>query len=212
VSLLEVRDLQSGYGSLPVLRSVRFEGRRLSGLEPEEIVAAGVCLSLEGRHIFAGLSVRTNLELGAWTRRASLKQTMGQVLEYFPRLQERLDQTAGTLSGGEQQMLAIGRALMARPSLLMIDEASLGLAQTVFEIVHRISRDGTTVILVEQNVGALAYADQALVMEKGTLTFSGSPNDLAATGDLQRTYLGETSDLVPSGADTPRADIPKRRP
>jgi branched-chain amino acid transport system ATP-binding protein len=98
----------------------------------------------------------------------------------------------------------------------MIDEASLGLspvlAQTVFEIVHRISRDGTTVILVEQNVGALAHADQALVMEKGTLTFSGSPASLAATGDLQRTYLGETSGPDPAGADTSRADIPKRRP
>lgn len=250
MSLLEVRELSSGYGSLPVLHSisfsveegttavllglngagktttvntisgllrpwsgeVRFEGEVISRKSPEEIVAAGVCLSLEGRHIFGGLSVRTNLELGAWTRRASMKETMDRVFGYFPRLEERLDQLAGTLSGGEQQMLAVGRALMAKPRLLMVDEASLGLspvlAQSVFQIVHQINRDGTTVILVEQNVGALAYADQALVMEKGTLTFDGSPARLAGEGDLHKAYLGEAA---PTSAPEPERTTRRKR-
>ena len=122
---------------------------------------------------------------------------MEQVFDYFPRLEERKDQLAGTLSGGEQQMLAIGRAIMSRPRLLMIDEASLGLspklAQTVFEVVSQINQDGTTVIIVEQNVGVLPYADQALIMEKGTLTFDGTGAELERTGELRRTYLGEES-------------------
>ncbi|MHB1487679.1 MAG: ABC transporter ATP-binding protein [Acidimicrobiales bacterium] len=173
---------------------IRFDGKRISGLSANAVVARGVALSPEGRRVFPGLSVRVNLELGAWSRRSETAAAMEKVFGYFPRLAERSDQLAGTLSGGEQQMLAIGRALMARPRLLLIDEASMGLspklAQTVFAVVHQISCDGTTVLLVEQNVGVLAYADQAIVMEKGTITYDGTTAELERSGDLRRTYLG----------------------
>jgi branched-chain amino acid transport system ATP-binding protein len=173
---------------------VRFDGAVISGLPSDAIVRRGVALSPEGRRVFPQLSVRTNLELGAWTRRSVTKEQMAKVFGYFPRLEERVDQLAGTLSGGEQQMLAIGRALMSRPRLLLIDEASLGLSpkltQTVFEVVDQINDDGTTVVIVEQNVGVLPYADQALVMQKGTITFDGRGAQLAETGDLRAAYLG----------------------
>jgi branched-chain amino acid transport system ATP-binding protein len=182
-------------GLLPTWEGeIRFEGKRISGLRPSDIVKRGVALTPEGRRVFPGLTVRKNLELGAWTRRSSMGEQMQRVFGYFPRLEERADQLAGTLSGGEQQMLAIGRALMSRPRLLLIDEASLGLspklAQTVFQIVRQINEDGTTVVIVEQNVGVLPYADQALVMEKGTLTFDGRGAELERSGDLRKTYLG----------------------
>jgi branched-chain amino acid transport system ATP-binding protein len=174
--------------------SVRFDGAVISGLPASEIVKRGVSLSPEGRRVFPQLSVRTNLELGAWTKRSVLKEQMAKVFGYFPRLEERADQMAGTLSGGEQQMLAIGRALMSRPRLLLIDEASLGLSpkltQTVFQVVNQINDDGTTVVIVEQNVGVLPYADQALVMQKGTITFDGRGQELQETGDLRAAYLG----------------------
>jgi branched-chain amino acid transport system ATP-binding protein len=180
---------------------IRFDGRSVSRLSTDEIVRAGISLSMEGRHVFPGLSVRDNLELGAWTSREHMRETMDKVFGYFPRLNERESQVAGTLSGGEQQMLAIGRALMARPRLLLVDEASLGLspvmAETVFQVVGQINQDGTTVVLVEQNVGALDYADRALVMEKGTLTFDGLPERLAAESYLEDVYLG---DVAESGA------------
>jgi branched-chain amino acid transport system ATP-binding protein len=173
---------------------ITFDGQRISGLPATKIVERGLAISLEGRHVFPRLSVRKNLDLGAWTARKTARAQMDLVFSYFPRLEERVDQLAGTLSGGEQQMLAIGRALMSKPRLLLIDEASLGLspklAQTVFEVVSRINEDGTTVLLVEQNVGVLPYADQALVMEKGTLTFNGSGSELEQSGDLRKTYLG----------------------
>jgi branched-chain amino acid transport system ATP-binding protein len=173
---------------------VRFDGRPITKLPAAEIVKLGVCLSPEGRRVFPQLSVRTNLELGAWTRRSVMKDQMAKVFDYFPRLEERADQLAGTLSGGEQQMLAIGRALMSKPRLLLIDEASLGLSpkltQTVFRVVDQINNDGTTVVIVEQNIGVLPYADQALVMQKGTITFDGRGDELAASGDLRAAYLG----------------------
>jgi branched-chain amino acid transport system ATP-binding protein len=176
---------------------VRFDGKTISGKKADEIVALGVALSPEGRRVFPQLSVVTNLRLGAWTKRrskAQIAETIERVFHYFPRLEERKEQLAGTMSGGEQQMLAIGRAYMSRPRLLMIDEASLGLspklAQTVFQVVSEINDDGTTVIMVEQNVGVLPFADQALIMEKGTLTFDGTGKELERTGALRKTYLG----------------------
>jgi branched-chain amino acid transport system ATP-binding protein len=178
---------------------VRLDGQKITGLDAPGIVNAGMSLSPEGRRVWPGLSVMKNLELGAWSRkdRKRIDETAQQVFEYFPRLEERKDQLAGTLSGGEQQMLAIGRAIMSKPRLLMIDEASLGLspklAQTVFQVVSQINDDGTTVIIVEQNVGVLPYADQALIMEKGTLTFDGRGEELEKSGELRRTYLGEAA-------------------
>jgi branched-chain amino acid transport system ATP-binding protein len=173
---------------------VRFDGQVISGLPAADIVKRGVALCPEGRRVFPGLSVRTNLELGAWTNRSVQKQQMERVYGYFPRLQERADQLAGTLSGGEQQMLAIGRALMSKPRLLLIDEASLGLSpkltETVFHVVDQINNDGTTVVIVEQNIGVLPYADQALVMQKGTITFDGRGAELEKSGDLRTAYLG----------------------
>ena len=231
-ALLEVEELRSGYGSVPVLQGVsfdvaegetavmfglngagksttvntisgllktwggqvRFDGQVISGLPASEIVKRGVSLSPEGRRVFPQLTVRSNLELGAWTKRSAMKEQMGRVFGYFPRLEERVDQLAGTLSGGEQQMLAIGRALMSKPRLLLIDEASLGLSpkltQTVFEVVSQINDDGTTVVIVEQNIGVLPYADQALVMQKGTITFDGRGKELEKSGNLRQAYLG----------------------
>jgi branched-chain amino acid transport system ATP-binding protein len=173
---------------------IRFDGKPISGLPTTEIVKRGISLCPEGRRVFPQLSVRTNLELGAWSNKSATKEQMAKVFAYFPRLEERVDQLAGTLSGGEQQMLAIGRALMSRPRLLLIDEASLGLSpkltQTVFEVVSQINDDGTTVVIVEQNVGVLPFADQALVMQKGTITFDGRGEALQASGDLRAAYLG----------------------
>ncbi|MGH9032657.1 MAG: ABC transporter ATP-binding protein, partial [Acidimicrobiia bacterium] len=156
--------------------SIRFAGTDIAGRPPSRLVPMGVSLVPEGRRVFPNLSVANNLRLGAWSRRrntAEVDERRELVFGYFPRLSERADQGAGTLSGGEQQMLAIGRALMSKPKLLLIDEASLGLspalAKTVFQVVNRINEDGVTVIIVEQNVGVLPYADRVLIMEKGTL-------------------------------------------
>jgi branched-chain amino acid transport system ATP-binding protein len=182
-------------GLLPVWEGeIVFDGRNLAGMAPPDIVKRGIALSPEGRRVFPGLSVLTNLRLGAWTNRSNIDAGLQQVFHHFPRLEERKEQMAGTLSGGEQQMLAIGRALMSRPRLLLIDEASLGLspklAQTVFQVVSQINDSGTTVVIVEQNVGVLPYADQALIMEKGTITYDGRGEDLERSGDLRKTYLG----------------------
>jgi len=180
----------------PTSGRVVFDGRSLGRKSPSARVKAGVSLCPEGRRVFPRLTVQQNLRLGAWTQRRhprTVKRQLELALDYFPRLDERADQVAGTLSGGEQQMLAVGRALMSSPRLLMIDEASLGLsptlARTVWEAAARIARDGTTVLMVEQNAGALPFADRALIMEKGTLVHTAVG---AAIGDvnLREAYLG----------------------
>ncbi len=175
---------------------IRFDGAEIGGLSPTQLVGRGIALVPEGRRVFPALSVANNLRLGAWARRRhhdEVAERRSLVFDYFPRLAERAEQNAGTLSGGEQQMLAIGRALMSRPRLLLIDEASLGLspalAKTVFQVVKRINDDGVTVIIVEQNVGVLPYADRALIMEKGTLVFSGVGDEIRGA-NLRQTYLG----------------------
>jgi len=176
--------------------AIRFDGTDVAGRPPTQLVAQGIALVPEGRRVFPALSVGNNLRLGAWCHRrnhSEVEQRRELVFEYFPRLEDRVDQDAGTLSGGEQQMLAIGRALMSKPRLLLIDEASLGLspalAKSVFQIVKRINDDGVTVIIVEQNVGVLPYADRALIMEKGTLIFSGVGAEIR-NANLRESYLG----------------------
>ncbi|MGQ0805667.1 MAG: ABC transporter ATP-binding protein [Actinomycetota bacterium] len=179
---------------------IRLGGADIAGRPPSKLVPMGVALVPEGRRVFPALSVANNLRLGAWVRRANggeVDERRELVFEYFPRLLERVDQAAGTLSGGEQQMLAIGRALMSKPKLLLIDEASLGLspalAKTVFQVVKRINNDGVTVIIVEQNVGVLPYADRVLIMEKGTLIFSGVGDEIQ-DANLRESYLGKAED------------------
>jgi branched-chain amino acid transport system ATP-binding protein len=176
--------------------SIRFDGEDITSKSAAERVALGIALVPEGRRVFHGLSVANNLRLGAWTRRHRTKEVdeaRELVYDYFPRLAERADQLAGTLSGGEQQMLAIGRGLMSRPRLLLVDEASLGLSpaltKTVFSVMDRINADGVTVVLVEQNIGVLPHADRALIMEKGTLVYQGSGEEIHSAS-LRETYLG----------------------
>jgi branched-chain amino acid transport system ATP-binding protein len=184
----------------PDAGSIRLAGDDIAGRPPSKLVPMGVALVPEGRRVFPALSVANNLRLGAWVRRSNgseVNERRDLVFEYFPRLSERVDQAAGTLSGGEQQMLAIGRALMSKPKLLLIDEASLGLspalAKTVFQVVKRINEDGVTVVIVEQNVGVLPYADRVLIMEKGTLIFSGVGDEIQ-DANLRETYLGKAGD------------------
>ncbi|MHB8437888.1 MAG: ABC transporter ATP-binding protein [Acidimicrobiales bacterium] len=178
--------------------NIRFDGQVIGGLPTDRLVPMGVALCPEGRRVFPGLSVRTNLELGAWTRPGDSRAAMRQVFGYFPVLESRAKQLAGTLSGGEQQMLAIGRALMARPRLLLVDEASLGLAPIVthmlFSVLKQITGDGTTVVVVEQNVGVLTMADRALIMEKGSIIEDTSAAELAASDSIRSAYLGDTSE------------------
>jgi branched-chain amino acid transport system ATP-binding protein len=172
-------------------------GEEIGAARPERIVRLGVCHVPEGRRIFANLSVLENLQMGAFVRRRGEgAETLESVLTLFPRLRERLRQAGGTLSGGEQQMLAIGRALMAKPRLLLLDEPSLGLAprlvQQIFEIVRTINAAGTTVVLVEQNAHqALRIATRAYVLETGSLVLEGSAAQLAADPRVRRAYLGE---------------------
>ena len=236
--LLEVSELKTGYGSLPVLGGISFgveqgetavllglngagktttvltlagmhepwsgrivfDGVDIAGMDPRKLVAGGVVLVPEGRQVFPALTVAQNLRLGAWPHRRDRARTtavVDQAVDYFPRLKERWSQLAGTLSGGEQQMLAIARGLMARPKLMLIDEASLGLspklALTVFDVARQINEEGTTVFLVEQNAGVLSIADRAFVMEKGTIVYEGSGDDMLDHASIRETYLGSSN-------------------
>ena len=175
---------------------IRLRGADVTRAAPEAIVALGCSHVPEGRRIFANLTVLENLQLGAWPGRAPEAAGIERVLTLFPRLKERLTQAGGTLSGGEQQMLAIGRALMAAPAVLLLDEPSLGLApllvRQIFEIVREIHAQGTTVVLVEQNAHqALRIAGRAYVLETGSLVLSGPADELARDPRVRRAYLGE---------------------
>jgi branched-chain amino acid transport system ATP-binding protein len=181
----------------PTRGSIKFSGKDITNLPPQKIVDLGICQSPEGRRLFARMSVLDNLRMGAYTRKdaAGVKKDMDRVFELFPRLKERLHQTAGTLSGGEQQMCAMGRALMAKPKMLMLDEPSLGLApiliETIFQIVREINAQGTPVLLVEQNATkALEVAHRAYVLETGVIVKSGTGRELLESEDVQKAYLG----------------------
>ncbi len=176
---------------------ITLDGRSLAGLDARAVVESGLAHVPEGREVFPSLSVRENLEMGAQGRaaRAARRETLGEVFGLFPRLLERAEQAAGTLSGGEQQMLAIGRGLMARPRLLLLDEPSLGLAplaaRGIFEIVEAVNRRGTTILLVEQNVRqALGLCHRGYVLENGEVTLAGSRQQLLASAHVRRAYLG----------------------
>jgi branched-chain amino acid transport system ATP-binding protein len=177
--------------------SIRFEGRDITNVSPHAIVKGGIAQSPEGRRLFPRMSVTENLEMGAFQRtdKENFKTDMDRVFELFPRLHERRMQKAGTMSGGEQQMCAIGRALMARPKLLLLDEPSMGLApifvEKIFEIVREINTQGTPVLLVEQNaLMALETAHRGYVMETGQITLSGSAAELKTNERVQKAYLG----------------------
>ena len=178
--------------------TVSYDGRAVEAREDSTtLVAGGLVLIPEGRRVFPGLSVTNNLRLGAWPKRKeqeTVQRNMEQVFEIFPRLAERREQLAGTLSGGEQQMLAIARGLMASPRLLLIDEASLGLspklAHEVFDTIAKINSEGVTVLLVEQNAGVLRIATRAFIMQKGRIIFEGAGADVLRQDELRTAYLG----------------------
>ncbi|MEW5893069.1 MAG: ABC transporter ATP-binding protein [Pseudomonadota bacterium] len=186
-------------GLEPHTGEVRYAGASLRGRPTHRIAAAGVALVPEGRGIFPRLTVAENLAMGAYTRRdqAAVRADLDHVYDLFPRLLERRQQTAGLLSGGEQQMLAIGRALMSRPRLLLLDEPSMGLAplmvQKIYETIQRVAREGVTILLVEQNAHlALKVSSRGYVMESGAITLSGPSAELAADPQVRAAYLGES--------------------
>lgn len=183
----------------PKNASITFEGTEISGKTPDFIVSKGVTLVPEGRRVFPNLTVSENLKIGAYLRKdkKAIQKDMEHVYELFPRLKERSWQPAGTLSGGEQQMLAVGRALMSSPKLIMMDEPSLGLAplvvQDIFSIIRQINSEGITVLLIEQNANmALKIADKAYVMETGRITKEGTGAELLADETIKEAYLGKT--------------------
>jgi branched-chain amino acid transport system ATP-binding protein len=182
----------------PKRGEVHFEGKRISGLKGHEVAQRGISQSPEGRRIFPRMTVTENLELGAFLRndRVEIAADMERVFDLFPRLKERLTQKSGTLSGGEQQMLAMGRALMARPRLLLLDEPSMGLApvlvDVVFETITKVNEQGTTVLLVEQNaLAAFNIADHGYVLETGRIILDGPAKELAHNDEVRKAYLGE---------------------
>lgn len=181
----------------PKTGKIVYEGKDISGIPAHKIVGMGLCQVPEGRHVFANMTVLENLEMGAYLRsdKDGIAQDMEKVFDRFPRLLERKTQIAGTLSGGEQQMLAMGRALMSRPKLLLLDEPSMGLApllvKEIFNIIKDINASGTTVLLVEQNANmALSIADKAYVLETGRITLSGTAKELASSEEVRKAYLG----------------------
>jgi branched-chain amino acid transport system ATP-binding protein len=198
----------NGAGKSTVLRAISglvklqagkitYNDKQISGLPPHEIVRRRIYQAPEGRGIFLNLTVEENLDLGAWAAPSKLtfQEDLENVFSIFPRLKERRKQNAGTLSGGEQQMLAIGRALMGHPELLLLDEPSLGLApqliEKIFEIIVKINRDGKTVLLVEQNaLQALQVAHLGLVLETGNIVMKGNAKDLLASDEIRKAYLG----------------------
>ena len=197
----------NGAGKSTILRSIAgvikpdageilFEGENILGLSPDKIVSRGITLVPEGRHVFPNLTVLENLKIGAYLRRDDYSEDIERVYSLFPRLKERYWQQAGTLSGGEQQMLAVGRALMAQPKLIMMDEPSLGLAplvvRDIFEIIRTINSQGITVLLIEQNANmALKCADLGYVIETGNITMKGPGLELLADERVKEAYLGK---------------------
>ena len=180
----------------PAKGSITFAGRRIDGIPAHDLIRLGICHVPEGRHVFPRMTVHENLEMGAFRFRTMDRADYERVLELFPRLGERIKQQAGTLSGGEQQMLAIGRALMGKPRLLLLDEPSMGLAPIIvaqiFDIIREINEGGVTVLLVEQNAAqALSLANRGYVLETGEIVLSGSGQDLLADERVRAAYLGE---------------------
>lgn len=177
--------------------SVTFDGHDLRKIEPSKIITLKLAHVPEGRHIFPQMTVEENLEMGAYADPAGMEETMKDVYKRFPRLEERRRQLAGTLSGGEQQMLAVGRALMSKPKIIMMDEPSLGLApiivQGIFDIIQQINKEGTTVLLIEQNANmALKVADYGYVMETGRISLTGTGAELLANEQVKELYLGKS--------------------
>jgi len=180
----------------PASGKIFFQGGEITSFAPDKIVSLGITLVPEGRRVFPDLSVLENLKIGAYLRKDNLDKDLAWVYELFPRLKERSWQAAGTLSGGEQQMLAVGRALMSRPKLMMMDEPSLGLAplivKNIFDIIKEISRQGVTILLIEQNANmALHTADYAYVLETGNITMQNTGDVLLKDENIRRAYLGE---------------------
>ncbi|MFT8322447.1 MAG: ABC transporter ATP-binding protein [Bacillus sp. (in: firmicutes)] len=181
----------------PKSGTIHYLGKSIAGKQAQTIVKAGISHVPEGRRVFTNMTVEENLELGAYLRKdkTEIRQDLNRVYEIFPRLLERKKQASGTLSGGEQQMLAMGRAIMARPKLLLLDEPSMGLAplfvKTIFQVIEEINKNGTTVLLVEQNANmALSIADRAYVIETGRVVLSGTAEELQASEELKLAYLG----------------------
>ena len=180
----------------PALGQIRYDGQRIDGIPAHELINLGICHVPEGRHVFPRMTVAENLEMGAFRFKKPDEKVLAHVLDLFPRMQERYKQQAGTLSGGEQQMLAIGRALMGKPRLLLLDEPSMGLAplivKQIFDIIREINGEGVTVLLVEQNAAqALGLANRGYVMETGEIVLTGTGKDLLADDRVRAAYLGE---------------------
>lgn len=182
----------------PAAGSIEFLGNSIGGVPPHKVTGMGIIQVPEGRRIFSRMTVLENLEMGAYLRndKDGIKDSLDHVYELFPRLRERVAQKGGTLSGGEQQMLAMGRALMAEPKLLMLDEPSMGLApvvvETIFEIIEKLNNDGITILLVEQNANlALSIADRGYVLETGEIKLTGTGKELLSNEEVRKAYLGE---------------------